>query len=306
MACSSRMTRFMQGNRAASFLVGKYVAGKEPVQALSKADELYAESGIRSSLYYLGEYVNTSELVQLNVDNKLEIAEKLKHSMLDVHISVDPSQIGYSVDSSKARDYARQIAEAVSDASSGKQGVNCMMLDMEDHHYVDLTIELHNDLKQQRYQTAMTLQAYLKRTVIDMQAQIASGGRVRLVKGAFIADSDIAYTTQKEIKRNYIELVSLMLSPDSRNSGFYPIIATHDDRIHQFAISTARENGWKQGEYEFEMLLGVRSNIAKELSRRGERVRLYLPFGKDWWPYAVRRIGENPKNGILLLRSLFN
>lgn len=306
MARSGTMTRFMQGNRAASFLAGKYVAGSEPVQALKKADELYAQSGIRSSLFYLGEYVDTPELVQLNFENKLAIADELKHSTLDVHISVDPSQIGYSIDSSKAHDYVLQIAEAVNSASSGRDGVHCIMLDMEDNSFVDLTIGLHNDLKQKGYKTALTLQAYLKRTVTDLKAQIESGSRVRLVKGAFVADSDIAFTTQKEIKDNYYELVTLMLSSHSREKGFYPIIATHDDRIHEFAISAAKKNGWKPGEYEFEMLLGVRSNIAKELSSRGERVRLYLPFGKDWWPYAIRRIGENPKNGVLLLRSLFN
>jgi proline dehydrogenase len=127
---------------------------------------------------------------------------------------------------------------------------------------------------------------------------------VRLVKGAFVGGADIAYTRHREIKANYRKLVEMMLSPEAREKGFYPIIATHDHHIHEFAIQTARHNGWQPGEYEFEMLLGVRRDVAQELARRGERVRLYVPFGRDWWPYAIRRIGENPSNAMLLARSL--
>ena len=95
-----------------------------------------------------------------------------------------------------------------------------------------------------------------------------------------------------------------MFSREARDTGFYPIIATHDDKLHRYAIERAAANDWRAGDYEFEMLLGVRSDVAENLARRGERVRLYLPFGQDWWPYAVRRIGENPRNAWLLLRSL--
>ena len=95
-----------------------------------------------------------------------------------------------------------------------------------------------------------------------------------------------------------------MFSREARDTGFYPIIATHDDGLHRYAIERAAANDWHAGDYEFEMLLGVRGDVAEDLARRGERVRLYLPFGRDWWPYAVRRIGENPRNAWLLLRSL--
>ena len=133
---------------------------------------------------------------------------------------------------------------------------------------------------------------------------IGSGARVRLVKGAFVGRSDVAFTTEAEIKGNHRKLVELMLAPEAQANGFYPIIATHDDRIQAHAIELAGKNGWPQGSYEFEMLLGVRSDVAEGLARQGERVRLYVPFGHDWWPYAVRRIGENPANGLLLARSL--
>jgi len=181
-----------------------------------------------------------------------------------------------------------------------------LMFDMEDASVIDATIALHNELKQEGLPVALTLQAYLRRTVSDMRAQIDAGSRVRLVKGAFAADSNIAYTRQEDIKANYRRLVEMMFSADARQSGFYPIVATHDSRIHEFTIDVARRNDWKPGQYEFEMLQGVRSDVARDLAGRGERVRMYLPFGRDWWSYAVRRIGENPRNAVLLARSLIS
>lgn len=180
------------------------------------------------------------------------------------------------------------------------------MFDMEDASVVDTTVALHNELKEKGLPVALTLQAYLRRTVNDMRAQVNAGSRVRLVKGAFAADSGIAYTRQNDIKANFRSLVEMMLSPEAKGKGFYPIFATHDDGAQQFAIDIARRNGWKPGQYEFEMLFGVRSGLARDLARRGERVRVYVPFGRDWWPYAVRRIGENPRNAVLLARSLIS
>ncbi|MCG8428156.1 MAG: proline dehydrogenase family protein [Chromatiales bacterium] len=306
MARSDAITRFMQKSRATSFLVSKYVAGNTPEQGVEKAQALLTKERLRSSLFYLGEYVDSAELAQLNIDNKLAVAGVLENGELDLHISVDPSQVGFAVDPAKAREAVFGIAKRIKEAAGDREGVHCLMLDMEDDSYVDLTISLHNELKEQGYPLALTMQAYLKRTADDMQKQIDAGGRVRLVKGAFVGSADIAYTTQSDIKDNYRRLVAMMLSPEAKQRGFYPIIATHDDKIHEFAIEIAKKNGWQQGEYEFEMLLGVRQDVADALAERGERVRLYVPFGQDWWPYAVRRIGENPRNGVLLFRSLFS
>jgi proline dehydrogenase len=180
------------------------------------------------------------------------------------------------------------------------------MLDMEDAALNDPTIALHDALQDAGLPVALTLQAYLKRTAADLAAQIARGSRVRLVKGAFAAGPAIAYTRRADVKRNMVALIDLMLSAQAKASGFYPIIATHDTRLHEHALERARKNGWRPGEYEFEMLLGVRGNVARDLARRGERVRIHIPFGHDWWPYAVRRIGENPANVWLLARSLVN
>ena len=304
LARSASVTRFVQRTRAGSFLARKYVAGESPEAAVAAANRLFLSKQLHSSLFFLGEYVTRIELVSENVENILAVVQQLRATDLEIHVSVDPTQIGYAIEPAIARANVMQIAKAITTASSDRPGLNCLMLDMEDSSVVAPTIAIHDDLRDQGLFVALTLQAYLRRTEQDMLAQIETGSRIRLVKGAFAANADIAFTTQSAIKDNYRRLVELMLSAAARSTRFYPIIATHDERLHDFAIDTARRNGWLPGEYEFEMLLGVRSDVATALAGRGERVRLYVPFGRDWWPYAVRRIGENPRNGFLLAKSL--
>jgi proline dehydrogenase len=304
LARSPAAGRFMQANRAASFLSSKYVAGQTAAQAVKAAQEMLASLDIRSSLFYLGEYVSRVDLVAENVANKLAVARALGEMRLDVHVSVDPTQIGQSIDGGLAHGNALRIAEEIRSAAGNRPGMHCLMLDMEDASVIDTTVALHDELRKKGLPVALTLQAYLRRTADDMRAQVRAGSRVRLVKGAFAADSGIAYTRREDVKASFRSLIEMMLSAQAREKGFYPVFATHDDRLQQLAIDLAGRNGWKPGEYEFEMLLGVRSQLARDLARRGERVRLYVPFGRDWWPYAVRRIGENPRNAMLLARSL--
>ena len=306
MARSRRVKDFMQTSRATSFLSDQYVAGKSASAGVMRARELMAQHNIRSSLFYMGEYVDQMALVEENVANKIAVADELVQANLDVHVSLDPTQIGHHIDPGLVMERARMIAGLISRHAERKPGVHCLMFDMEDAALNDPTIRIHNHLQNEGYLVALTLQAYLKRTFKDMGEQVARGSRVRLVKGAFAAGSDIAYTRDTEIKGNTRKLIDLMFSKMARTRGFYPIIATHDTALHAYAVAKARQNGWQQGEYEFEMLLGVREDVARELAASGERVRLYVPFGQNWWPHAVRRIGENPKNAWLLARSLFN
>ena len=305
-ARSPRLKRFMQGTRATSFLAGKYVAGRDVAEGVASAQALMAQDGIRASLFFMGEYVDTPELVEENVAQKLAVAEALGATGLDLHVSVDPTQIGHHIDPGSVRARAEAIAAAIAEQSGGRQGITCMMIDMEDESVTGPTIALHDALAGMGFPMALTLQAYLKRTAADLDAQIRRGGRVRLVRGAFVGSEDVAYTRVADIKANYRRLIDRMFSTGAREAGFYPIVATHDTDLHEYAIARAEIGGWPKDGYEFEMLLGVREDVARALVARGERVRLYLPFGSDWWPYAVRRIGEYPGNARLLVKSLFS
>jgi proline dehydrogenase len=306
LARSGRVKAIMQRDGRMTALASRFLSGPDVSSAVAVAHRLFQEKGIRTSFYYLGEYVDRPELVAENLEQKLGIARRLKNEALDVHISVDPTQIGLQTDRAKVGVHAREIGQAISETATRKVGLHCLMLDMEDSSVVSFTIALHDELRQMGLPVAITLQAYLRRSEDDLKALIAEGATVRLVKGAFVETSDVAFAKEAEIKSNYRKLVALMLSAEARESGFYPIIATHDDRVQTEAIELAQQNGWAKGTYEFEMLLGVRSDVAERLAAEGERVRLYVPFGRDWWPYVVRRIGEKPANGLLLARSLLS
>jgi proline dehydrogenase len=304
LARSQRAKLAIQNAHTASKLARRYVAGATADAGIARAAALLSERSIHSSLFYLGEYVNTQELVLENVAAKRTVAALLGRAGLDVHVSVDPTQIGHSIDPAEARRNAFAIAEAIAQAASGRPGFHALMLDMEDQSVTDVTIALHDAIRAAGFPTALTLQAYLRRTEMDLRAQVRRGARVRLVKGAFAARRDVAFTSQAEIKSNSLRLIDQMFAAEARDAGFYPVVATHDEDLHVFAIERAETNGWRADEYEFEMLLGVRDDVAANLARRGYRVRLYVPFGRDWWPYAVRRIGENPRNLGLLVRSV--
>jgi proline dehydrogenase len=304
LARSPRMKRRMQGSRATSTIATRYVAGETAEQGVVRATELLTQNGLRSSLFYLGEYVDEPGLVEQNFAAKIEVTGLLQRAGLDVHVSVDPTQIGFLLDQDWARRNAFAIAEAIAAATAGRAGVHALMLDMEDTSVVDATIGLHDALNDARLPVALTLQAYLHRTEADLGSLVRRGSRVRLVKGALAAGGDVAFVGQSAIKTNFRRLIDLMLSREARDAGFYPIVATHDEKLHAHAIERAQKYGWRPDQYEFEMLLGVRGDLAERLVVGGQRVRLYLPFGRDWWPYAVRRIGENPRNGWLLARSL--
>ena len=304
LARSPTVKAAMQRIGGASLLASRFVAGTNAEDAVDRATALQVGHSIHGSLFYLGEYVDSAELVAENVAAKLAIAALLGRAGLDIHVSVDPTQIGHNLDPAEARRSAIAIAEAIQQAAGKRPGVHTLMFDMEDHSVIDATISLHEAVVSAGPPAALTLQANLRRTEADICAQIRRGAHLRLVKGAFIAGREIAFTSQPKIKVNSRRIIELILFREARDAGVYPSFATHGDHLQAYALERAAAGGWRSGEYEFEMLLGVRSDVAKNLARRGERVRLYLPFGRDWWPYAVRRIGENPRNAPLLLRSL--
>jgi proline dehydrogenase len=170
------------------------------------------------------------------------------------------------------------------------------MLDMEDRSVTEFTLQLHDRLRSEGLPVAVTVQSYLHRAGDDI-ARLAEGGAfVRLVKGAFAEPPRVAVRSQTQIDSRFRQAVATLFSPASLAAGTYPSFATHDDVIIEEIIHTAGEIGWANDQYEFEMLYGVRPELQTELVRRGFKVRLYVPFGHDWFPYAIRRVGESPRN----------
>lgn len=302
LARSPRVTRWMQGNRAAASLARRFVGGAEVSTAIALARELDA-AGFKTSLYYLGEYVEDPAKVAENGRQKIAAAEALDAARLQIHVSVDSSQLGYAIDDTAGADLALRIGERIR-ALAGQGRPAVLMLNMEDAEYVDRILDLRRRLIEAGVPVAQTIQAYLKRSAEDLARIIGEGGMVRLVKGAFADARPHAFQGKAAIDGNYLALAGMMLSPEAKARGFRPVFGTHDAELGAQIREIARANGWTPGEYGFEMLYGVRPELQKQLRAAGEEVRLYLPFGRDWWPYAVRRIGESPRNFMLLARTL--
>ncbi len=301
LARSEAATNFMQGSRLMSRFSSQFTGGKDVREATDRAREMFMQ-GITSSLFVLGEYEDKEENATAMVQELEAILPLLVERGIDPHISVDPTQIGSMVSWDLCRKNAARLGQAVKDIESDRRKV--LMVDMEDSSVTQNTLDLYYELGKQQVPTAITIQAYLKRSKKDIERIVASGGMVRLVKGAFAENKDIALTSRTDIDQSYRELVDLLFSEQARKTGVYPVIGSHDHNMIEFTTNLARERGWNKDQWEVEMLLGVRPDYQQKLVQQGVSVRVYLPYGEKWWPYSVRRIGENPRNLWFVLRSI--
>ena len=299
LARSDAIRRFMQSNALTTGLAQQFVAGKDSAALLDRQRQLKAQA-INVSGYYLGEYVTTTALVEENVSHILAMIAELGSADEAIHVSVDPTQIGYAISDELGWQNALRIGQALMQQSRPRG----LMIDMEDHEVTDKSIELCLRLRDQGIAVGITLQAYLFRTEADLKRITEQGAMIRLVKGAFAEDPSIAWTRKADIDASYLRLVELLLDPARRERGVYPVFATHDDRMIEAIKPLAQANGWQPDQYEFEMLLGVRPELQRALVDEGYSLRLYVPFGTEWWAYTVRRIGENPANLRFVLQAI--
>jgi proline dehydrogenase len=294
----------MRNAAARSALATRFVGGANVDAAVTTATRLFERHGILASLFYLGEYVVDRSAIEFNVNQTLAAIDSLGGAGLDVHVSIDPTAIGFMESDTYGSANARLIAQSAARQPVRPGGRNMVMLDMEDLSIRDRTCQLHRSLCAHGLPVALTLQGRRRRTSEDLSHLIKQPTAIRLVKGAFPESASHDYQGRADIDRGYLDAARLMLSPDARGAGFYPVFGTHDDKLVLSVIECATRHGWEPEQFEFEMLYGVRIDWQLKLRQLGFQVRIYLPFGNDWWPYAVRRVGENPRNAWLLARSL--
>jgi proline dehydrogenase len=302
-----RLARSDHARKVVRPVVGRTVLARRFIEygsaesAVAAARKLRDEHGITASLFYLGEYVDDPAGAEETVQASCHVARLLDGAGLDPHVSVDPSAIGYLTNEDLCRANATRVAETVGAGSTGQRR---LMLDMEDLALLDPTLDLFHYLEARGLSVGLTLQARLRRTAHDLAPLVETATSVRLVKGAFPLGPEHDYQGRREIGQSFVALAATMLRPEAKEAGFYPAFATHDDALAGEVMALARANGWQPGEYEFEFLYRVRPKWQLELRRQGHAVRVYLPFGTDWWPYVMRRIGENPRNLLLVTRPL--
>ncbi|MEN8188863.1 MAG: proline dehydrogenase family protein [Thermodesulfobacteriota bacterium] len=305
LATNPRAKRLMQNSRRMTDLANRFVGGQSVEEVLARSEHLL-QQGKKSSLFYLGEYVRDQNEISKTRDELESAIKELALKNIDLHISVDPTQIGLMNSVSDFSSNGKRLSQLVQEHSPGDPtSSDFVMIDMEDTSVTQATLDVYHDLHSKGLPCGVTLQAYLHRTESDLQQIIESGGKVRLVKGAFAEPESIAFTRRKEIDQSYFELARKMLSDQAKRTSFYPVFGTHDDVMIDKIITYATEHGWAPDTYEFEFLLGVRESLQDSLVKRGHKLRLYVPFGTEWWAYSVRRVGESPRNGVFLLRSLF-
>ncbi|WP_319582238.1 proline dehydrogenase family protein [uncultured Pseudodesulfovibrio sp.] len=301
LARSESVTRRMQNSRFMGRFASRFVGGRDGAEGLARARTL-REQKLSASLFYLGEYVADPLEIETTSRALAEVAQGLGRSGLDVHLSVDPTQLGAMISWEACRENVTELAREV--AANAGAGRDVLMLDMEDSTVTQPTLDLYDHLRSENLPVAVTIQAYLHRTPDDLARLVAGGAMVRLVKGAFAEPGKKAVTGRRDRDDAYRKAIVTLLSPEARERGVYPVFGTHDHRMVAFAEHVAATNGWQRDQWEVEMLLGVRTAYQRELADRGVAVRLYLPFGRDWWPYSIRRVGENPKNLGFVFRSM--
>lgn len=297
LARSQGVKKLVSTMPVSSGIVTSYVPGEKTADAVLATADL-VDDGLRVTLDYLGEDTTDAARAQATVDAYKELLAELTVKGLAPHaeVSVKLSAIGQFLPDgghTVALENARDICRAARNAGT------TVTLDMEDHTTTDSTLSILRELRKDFPETGAVLQAMLHRTEADCRALAYEGSRVRLCKGAYMEPADVAFQEKVEIDKSYVRCLKVLLGGQG-----YPMIATHDPRMVQIASSLASRFGRRPGTYEFQMLYGIRPEEQKRLAAAGETVRVYIPYGTEWYGYLMRRLAEKPQNLAFFARSL--
>jgi len=275
-------------------VVKRFVAGEKAEDAVA-ATRALIDAGLTVSLDHLGEDTLDVGQADATVKAYLVLLQRLGEAGLAAdgraEVSVKLTAVGQSIDRSMAVDNARRICEAARNAGT------TVTLDMEDHTTTDATLEAVRTLRMDFPDTGAVLQAYLHRTEADCRDLAHAGSRVRLCKGAYKEPESVAYQSDSDVDRSYVRCLKVLMAGDG-----YPMVATHDPRL--VAIADRLADPRPQGSYEYQMLYGIRPGEQRRLAAAGETVRVYVPYGDEWYGYLMRRLAERPANITFFLRAL--
>jgi proline dehydrogenase len=293
-AGSSGLRRLIESVPVSKNVVRRFVAGDGVADALRASREL-ADEGLAVSLDYLGEDTLTVEQATATRDQYLTLLRRLSEAGLTpaAEVSVKLSALGQKVDDRMAYEYAHAICAAAAEAGT------TVTLDAEDHTTTDSTLEILAELRKDHPATGAVLQAYLRRTEGDCRELATAGSRVRLCKGAYAEPESVAFQSALDVDKSYVRCLNILMSGEG-----YPMVATHDPRLVAIAEDRARWFDRGPDEYEFQMLYGVRPEEQLRLAGDGHTVRVYVPFGDEWYGYLMRRLAERPANVAFFGRAL--
>ena len=299
LARSQGIKKLVSTMPVSSGIVTGYVPGETTADAV-RATAGLVDDGLRVTLDDLGEATTDAARADATVAAYKELLADLALKGLAAHaeVSVKLSAIGQFLPDNGhkvALENARDICRAARNAGT------TVTLDMEDHTTTDSTLTILRELRKDFPETGAVLQAMLHRTEADCRALAYEGSRVRLCKGAYMEPEDVAFQGRLDVDKSYVRCLKVLLGGQG-----YPMIATHDPRMIQIASSLASRFGRRPGTYEFQMLYGIRPEEQKRLAAAGETMRVYIPYGTEWYGYLMRRLAEKPQNLGFFVRSLIS
>jgi proline dehydrogenase len=290
---SKRFAHWVTTNGTTRRMSHRFVAGETLNEAVQAARECN-DAGMLVTLDCLGENVATPADAQKARDTYFGIYDRIAKESLKANVSCKLTQLGLDLSVEFCEGLVLSIAERAAALDS------FLRIDMESSIYTQRTVELVKRVRAQTPCVGAVIQAYLYRSESDIHDLLSYGCRIRLCKGAYKESDEVAFPRKQDVDNNYVKLMRLLLP-----SGFYHAIATHDPRMIAETIRCAAEKQISKDDFEFQMLYGVRTDLQRKLVRDGYRVRIYVPFGQEWFPYFMRRLAERPANLGFLARNFF-
>ena len=277
-----------------AYLASRYIAGDERSDALKVCRELN-EKGIAATIDVLGEGVSDEAHARAAVDEYLALLGEIKKTGANASISLKLTHLGLDISRALTEENLSIILE-----EAARLGI-FTRLDMERSRYTEDTIDIFLNMHEEFPETGIAIQSALLRSDKDIERLIGARASVRLVKGAYVEPPGVAFQEKKLVDMNYVTLMKRLLSEGCR-----PAIATHDEEIINAAKEYVRERDLSKDSFEFQMLLGIKRTLQKELVKEGYRVRVYVPYGKDWFAYVLRRLKERKENIFFVVRNILD
>jgi proline dehydrogenase len=292
LAKSSRLRRWITSNGTTRRLAQRFVPGEDLALAIEAARRCN-RAGMPASLDHLGENVVTREDAERARRAYTDALDKIAAENLDANVSLKLTHLGLDLGDEFCAEQLRIVTQRATALR------NFVRVDMEGSAYTDRTLRIVERARAETDAVGTVIQAYLYRSEKDIQDLLRIGCRIRLVKGAYKEPSQIAFLRKRDVDANYVKLMRLLLP-----SGIYHAMATHDPNMIDATTRFATERGIARDKFEFQMLYGIRTDLQSRLVREGYRVRVYIPFGRDWFPYFMRRLAERPANLLFFARNL--
>ena len=276
-------------------LTTRFIAGENIEEAVAAIGEVNTR-GCTASFDHLNESVASTAETEAEVREYLDVLARIDESGIDSNVSIKLTQFGLEIDPELAWRNARRVVE-----DAARRG-NFVRIDMEGSNVTQATIDVFKRMREEfgLNDVGIVLQSYLYRTMDDARALLKIPARIRICKGAYNEPADVAYPNKKDVDDNYVRVMQLLLA-----SGVYHGIATHDPKMIEATTDFAQKENIGKDAFEFQMLYGIRRDLQEQLARDGYRMRIYVPYGKHWYPYFMRRLAERPANIWFVLKNLW-